>query len=336
MLGVIALSILILNLQVYSFMNKPINIESESVSFEIANGSSFNFISNQLIKKNIINNDLWLKMYVRFFSLAGQIQAGDYLIEAHSTPKSILQQFISGRVKLYSFTLIEGWNARESLNALQANKAVKATISEDEWPNFLKSLGSKRLHPEGLFLPETYNFSRNTSDREILRLAYKLMKSTLEAEWATRTVNTHIKNEYEALILASIVEKETARSDERAKIAGVFLNRLEKRMRLQTDPTVIYGMGTTFDGNLTRINLKTDTPYNTYTRLGLPPTPISMPGKAAIRAVLQPNLSEYLYFVATGIEDGSHTFSKNKKEHDIAVLEYLSRINKKKKFRKIN
>ena len=327
-LSVVVISLLVFSYQVYHFMNTPMDIEGDDNSFEVIKGSSFNLISNQLVQEKYITNDFWLKIYVRFFNLEGRIQAGEYLIESGLTPKSLLLQMTSGRVKLYSFTIIEGWNAQETLNALHANRLIKATITEKDWPSFLQSLDSKILHPEGLFLPETYRFARNSTDREILKQAYDFMKSTLEKEWKDRKFSSHIKNPYDALILASIVEKETARADERSKIAGVFLNRLEKKMRLQTDPTVIYGIGLSFDGNLTRRDLRADTPYNTYTRHGLPPTPISMPGKASIRAVLDPEISDFLYFVATGNGDGSHKFSKTKKEHDSAVSEYLSRIKK--------
>jgi UPF0755 protein len=181
-------------------------------------------------------------------------------------------------------------------------------------------------HPEGLFLPETYRFPRNTSDRQLLTQAYELMQEVLAEEWQARSESTPVDSPYEVLVLASIVEKETARADERPRIAGVLARRLEKRMRLQMDPTVIYGIGPAFDGNLTRKHLQTDTPYNTYTRGGLPPTPIAMPGRAAINAVLNPAEGDELYFVATGLGDGSHKFSATKDEHDAAVAEYLKRL----------
>jgi UPF0755 protein len=179
-----------------------------------------------------------------------------------------------------------------------------------------------------LFLPETYRFPKGTSDIEILRRAYDMMARTLETEWNNRTAELPLADPYEALILASIIERETAREDERGKIAGVFVRRLQKGMRLQTDPTVIYGIGPAFDGNLTRRHLQTSTPYNTYTLGGLPPTPIAMPGKAAIRAALNPAPGPELYFVATGFPDGSHKFSATSKEHEAAVAEYLARLRK--------
>ena len=191
-------------------------------------------------------------------------------------------------------------------------------------------LGNAQELCEGLFLPETYHFPRNTSDRKLLRQAYALMQTVLEQEWPQRAPDAPVKTPYEALILASIVEKETARADERQRIAGVFARRLDKRMRLQTDPTVIYGIGPEFNGNITRRDLRTDTPYNTYTRGGLPPTPIAMPGRDAIHAVLHPADGKELYFVATGLGDGSHKFSDTKAEHDAAVAEYLKRLRSKR------
>jgi UPF0755 protein len=212
------------------------------------------------------------------------------------------------------------------LDALHAHDMIEATFTEEDWPALLEELGAGTRHPEGLFLPETYHFPRGTSDRELLKQAYEHMQTALAEEWASRDSGLPITSPYEALILASIVEKETARADERARIAGVFVRRMQKRMRLQTDPTVIYGIGKAFNGNLTRRDLKTDTPYNTYTRHGLPPTPIALPGRDAIHAALHPAAGEELYFVATGLGDGSHAFSVTKEQHDAAVAEYLRRL----------
>lgn len=317
--------------QVNKFMDAPLSIPDGGIEFEIPAGSSFASVSSKLVAGKIISNDRWMRLYVRWHDQAGAIQAGDYLIEPGATPKSLLEQFTKGAVRLYAFTIVEGWNYREVLQALKANDAVKATMTDEDWPALLESLGAEVTHPEGLFLPETYRFPRNTTDRALLGQAYTLMQSVLTQEWDERGEDTPVQTAYEALILASIVEKETARVDERPKIAGVFARRLDKRMRLQTDPTVIYGIGPAFDGNLTRKNLKADTPYNTYTRHGLPPTPIAMPGRAAIHAALHPLDGTELYFVATGLDDGSHKFSTTKAEHDAAVAEYLIRLRKKRR-----
>lgn len=316
--------------QVNRFMDSPLLLADKAVEFEISAGSSFASVSRKLVAGEIIADDRCLRLYVRWHGKGGAIQAGDYLIEPGATPKSLLEQFTNGTVRLYAFTLVEGWNSHEVLQALHANDAVNATMSDEDWPALMESLGAEVMHPEGMFLPETYRFPRDTTDRDLLAQAYALMQEILAEEWQERSSDSPVQSAYEALILASIVEKETARADERPKIAGVFARRLAKRMRLQTDPTVIYGIGSAFDGNLTRKHLTTDTPYNTYTRHGLPPTPIAMPGRAAINAALNPEDGTELYFVATGLGDGSHKFSTTKAEHDAAVAEYLARMRRKR------
>ncbi len=323
--------VVVLISQVNTFMTTPLRVPESGVAFEIPSGSSFDTVSNMLVAADLIENDRWFQLYVRWHDKAGAIQAGDYLIEAGSTPLNVLDQFIKGSVRLYTFTLVEGWNSREVLAALHANDAVQATMTDEDWPALLDSLGAEIMHPEGLFLPETYRFPKNTTDKVLLQQAYGLMQAVLAEEWAARSTDAPVTSPYEALILASIVEKETARGDERPKIAGVFARRLTKHMRLQTDPTVIYGIGPGFDGNLTRKHLTTDTPYNTYTRHGLPPTPIAMPGRAAINAALNPEAGSALYFVATGLGDGSHKFSVSKAEHDAAVADYLKRLRQQRR-----
>ncbi len=308
------------------FMDTAVSLPEDGATFVIAPGSSFATVSADLVAQGIIDDDFWYRLHARQSGEASGIQAGEYTLAAGATPRTLLEQFTRGSVRLYSFTIVEGWNHRDLLKALHANETIAATMTEEDWPAFLESLDSPVTHPEGLFLPETYRFPRNTSDRQLLTQAYELMQEVLAEEWQARGESTPVASPYEALVLASIVEKETARADERPRIAGVFARRLAKRMRLQTDPTVIYGIGAAFDGNLTRKHLQTDTPYNTYTRGGLPPTPIAMPGRAAINAVLHPAEGEELFFVATGLGDGSHKFSVTKDEHDAAVAEYLKRL----------
>jgi len=317
--------------QVDRFMSTEVSAPTDGIDFEIANGSSFAVVSRQLVEQGVIDSDRWFRLYARWSGQASAVQAGHYLILPGATPASMLEQFTSGAVRLYSFTIIEGWNHRDLLAALHANEEIKASMTDEDWPGLLSDLGASAIHPEGLFLPETYRFARNTTDRELLAQAYSLMQTVLSEEWSARDEATLVASPYEVLILASIVEKETARADERQRIAGVFTRRLEKRMRLQTDPTVIYGIGPGFNGNLTRTDLRTDTPYNTYTRHGLPPTPIALPGRAAINAALNPSDGEELYFVATGLGDGSHRFSATKVEHDAAVAEYLRRLRQKRR-----
>jgi UPF0755 protein len=323
--------LLLVTSQVNRFMASPLSVPDGGIEFEIPPGSSFASVSNNLLSEKLIADDRWLRLYVRWHDMGGAIQAGEYLIELGASPKSLLEQFTNGAVRLYSFTLVEGWNFREVLQSMHANDAVKATMSDEDWPALLDSLGATVVHPEGLFLPETYRIPRGTTDRELLKLAYALMQKVLAEEWDERSSASPTKTPYETLILASIVEKETARVDERPRIAGVFARRLKKRMRLQTDPTVIYGLGPSFDGNLTRKHLKADTPYNTYTRHGLPPTPIAMPGRAAINAVLNPEDGTELFFVATGLADGSHKFSTTKVEHDAAVAAYLAELRRNRR-----
>jgi len=308
------------------YLETPLNLPPNGLRHVIPTGTPFVAVCDSLAADGVIEHCTLLRWYARWTGDAERIQAGEYLIAAGTTPAGLLDQFTSGAVVLHTFTIIEGWNHRELLAQLQRHPEVVSTMSSDDWPALLESLGSTYASPEGLFLPETYHFPRGTEDRSLLAQAHGLMQAVLDEEWAARAEALPLDDAYEALILASIIEKETGRADERERISGVFVRRLQKNMRLQTDPTVIYGVGEAFDGNLTRKHLRTDTPYNTYTRHGLPPTPIAMPGRAAIRAALHPADGDELYFVATGLGDGSHTFSVTVEEHEKAVGEYLKRL----------
>jgi UPF0755 protein len=312
--------------QVNRFLDTPVNVPPDGMDFEIEPGSSFHEVSRRLADSGVVSSPRLLRGYARWTGQANSVHAGEYRILEGTTAAELLDQFTSGNVRLYSFTIIEGWNRWDLLAALTDHPQINASMTDEDWPALLEELGAGTTNPEGLFLPETYHFPRNTNDRSLLKQAYALMQSALAREWEGRDESSPVRTPYEALILASIVEKETARADERARIAGVFARRLDKRMRLQTDPTVIYGIGPAFNGNLTRRDLQTDTPYNTYTRGGLPPTPIAMPGRDAIRAALHPADGSELYFVATGLGDGSHKFSTTKAEHDAAVAEYLKQL----------
>ncbi|NNC77610.1 MAG: endolytic transglycosylase MltG [Woeseiaceae bacterium] len=315
-----------LAVHVDQIMDSPINVPDAGMDFEIPSGTPFAGVSRELENLGVITDGDILRWYARWTGQAADIQAGNYRLKSGSTARDLLDQFTSGDVRLYSVTIVEGWNHREMLKALHANPNITATMTDEDWPVLLAELGSDVTGPEGLFLPETYYFPLRATDRSILTEAYRLMQKVLNEEWSARADDTPVVSPYEALILASIVEKETARADERQRIAGVFARRLQKNMRLQTDPTVIYGIGPDFNGNLTRRDLRTDTPYNTYTRHGLPPTPIAMPGRAAINAALNPAAGEELYFVATGLGDGSHKFSVTHAQHEAAVQEYLRRL----------
>jgi len=325
MVAVAVVAAVFAGIAVNRFLHGPAAIAEKGLSFEISPGSSLQAVSTELAVQGVIEHPSWLTWYARYSGSASKIRAGQYRLEAGDTPVDILRRFVAGQVELFSFTIVEGWNYRELLAAMSASEVIQSSIVFEDWPAVLESFGASQQHPEGLFLPETYRFPKNTRDVDVLRQANQLMQQTLEEEWQNRDENLPFTSRYEALVLASIIEKETARADERAQISGVFVRRLENRMRLQTDPTVIYGIGTEFDGNITRRHLHTDTPYNTYTRHGLPPTPIAMPGRAAIHAALHPAPGKTLFFVATGLGDGSHKFSATKADHDAAVREYLAR-----------
>ena len=312
-------------------MSAEMPVPEGGTTFVIDPGSSFSAVARELVDEGLVESYFWLRLTARWTGAENRVQAGEYRIEPGMNAYNLLELFEKGAVQLYSFTIIEGWNRYDLLAALHASEFIDASMTDEDWPALLAELGAGETNPEGLFLPETYRFPRNSTDREVLKRAYMQMQEVLAEEWQARSDDTLVKTPYEALILASIVEKETARADERQRIAGVFTRRLAKRMRLQTDPTVIYGIGPDFNGNLTRRDLRTDTPYNTYTRHGLPPTPIAMPGKAAIHAALHPADGEELFFVATGLGDGSHKFSKTKDEHDAAVAEYLERLRQRRR-----
>jgi UPF0755 protein len=325
-LGLAVFVAVVISWRVERFMDTPLAVPGEGVALTVAPGMSFSGVTAQLIELELIDDDRWYRLYARVSGDASDVHAGDYTIGPGATPRSLLDKLTRGSVRLYSFTIIEGWNQYDLLRALHASEWIDATLTDEDWPALLSELGADVMHPEGLFLPETYRFPRGTSDREVLAEAYRLLQQVLDQEWPKRDETSPVSTPYEALVLASIIEKETARADERARISGVFARRLQKRMRLQTDPTVIYGIGPQFNGNLTRADLRRDTPYNTYTRFGLPPTPIAMPGRAAIRAALNPAPGNELFFVATGLGDGSHAFSTTKEQHDAAVAEYLKRL----------
>jgi UPF0755 protein len=324
-LFVIAAVAVAFTLRFNRFLDAPVAVDDGGSAFEIRPGAPFRQVADDLAERGIIGEPELLRLYARLAGRAGNVQAGEYLIEAGLTPRELLDKFVSGDVRLYSFTIVEGWTFRELLAALDDDPVIESSLQYEDWPGLLASFGADADYPEGLFLPETYRFPRGTTARDLLRQSYDLMTTVLEAEWQDRAVGLPLTTPYEALILASIVEKETALASERPRIAGVFVRRLQTGMRLQTDPTVIYGIGVEFNGNLTRRDLRTDTPYNTYTRGGLPPTPIALPGQAAINAAVNPADGTELFFVATGLGDGSHKFSDTKEQHDQAVREYLAR-----------
>ncbi|MCG6937049.1 MAG: endolytic transglycosylase MltG, partial [Gammaproteobacteria bacterium] len=244
-----------------------------------------------------------------------------YLITPGSTLAGLLDNMVAGKVVQHDITLIEGSSFRQLLETIHKAPIITKQLENLSDEEIMKRLGHAGEHPEGRFYPDTYYVSRGVTDTDLLNRAYTVMQQTLEAEWQRREDDLPFKSSYEALILASIVEKETAVAEERPLIAGLFINRLRKKMRLQTDPAVIYGIKN-FDGNIRFRDLRNDTPYNTYTRNGLPPTPIAMPGRESINAVLHPDKTDYLYFVAYGDGSGRHVFSTNLKDHEKAVDQY--------------
>ncbi len=303
-----------------TFSQTPLQLPEGGMPYHLEPGTSMGRLADNLERRGIVSSGLYLRSLASFSGRAGKIQAGEYFITPGTTPETLLQQLVSGRVKSYSLTLVEGWNFKQVLAAVQGHEALKHTLEGLTDGEIMARLGHPGEHPEGRFYPDTYKFPRGTTDSAFLERAYQTMSRLLEDEWEKRDLDLPLKTPYEALILASIVEKETGVAGERSEIAGVFVRRLRKGMKLQTDPTVIYGMGEDFAGNIRRRDLKQDTPYNTYVHAGLPPTPISMPGSAAIRAVLHPAPGKSLYFVARG--DGSHYFSKSLAEHNRAVRKF--------------
>lgn len=295
-------------------------IESTDIHYSIKPGSSLSFIIYDLAKKNIIRNPRYLLWYARINGLSNKMKAGDYLLSNKLSSREFLNDIFSGKVVQYSLTIIEGWSFQQLLNALNKHVEIKHTINKSSKEDVMLKLGLAGIHFEGQFLPDTYLFPKMLSDIDFLKRAHLAMQNTLKEEWNRRAVGILYKNSYEALIMASIIEKETGKASERSQISGVFVRRLKKRMRLQTDPTVIYGMGDRYKGNIRKRDLLRDTPYNTYRRRGLPPTPIALPGRDAIYAALHPVDGDALYFVARG--DGSHQFSATLREHNKAVIKY--------------
>jgi UPF0755 protein len=303
-----------------SFRTAPLTIGDEAVSLLVKPGSSFKSVASELHERGVLEQPVYLVLLARWQGVDGKIKAGEYALHPGLDPEQLLQQLTEGQVLQYALTLIEGETFREMMRRIAEAPALEQTLGDHKGETVMQAIGYPGLHPEGRFLPETYHYPRGTRDVDVLRRAFRDMETFLDAKWAKRDADLPLKTPYEALILASIVEKETGLASERPQIAGVFVRRLKKGMRLQTDPTVIYGIGEQFDGDIRFRDLRKDTPYNTYTRAGLPPTPIAMPGKEAIHAVLHPAPGDSLYFVARG--DGSHEFSATLGAHNRAVDTY--------------
>jgi UPF0755 protein len=312
------------------WLTSPLTIGSAPVTVEIARGETLSGVGRDLARRGILEHPRWLSAYARMTGADARMRAGEYSLAPGTTPQALLRLFESGTVVQHSVTIVEGWTFRDLRRALEREDLLDNTLRGKSEAAVMHVLGEDGMAPEGLFFPDTYVYGKGATDVEILRQARDRMRNELDSAWQDRAGKLPFDTSYEALILASIVERETANPVERPRIAGVFAERLRIGMRLQTDPTVIYGLGAGFDGNLRRADLERDGPYNTYTRAGLPPTPIALPGAAALRAAVQPDVRGELYFVATGLPDGTHRFSRTLAEHEAAVREYLARYRKQR------
>jgi len=296
------------------------------VRIDVPVGAGLRSVLQQLQRQGAVRHARLVALYLRLHGSSVRVQAGNYEITAHETARDVLEQLNSGRVVLESLTVVEGWTFAQLRHALDAHPAIAHQLRDLTDSQIMSALGHDGEAAEGRFFPDTYRFAAGTADRKILEGAYERMQIELNNAWMARAANLQLSSAQQALIMASIVEKETGREDERARVAAVFENRLRIGMRLQTDPTVIYGLGERYDGTIHTRDLETDTPYNTYTRAGLPPTPIALPGAASLQATMHPADTDALYFVATGNGDGSHQFSATLAQHDVAVRAYLRKI----------
>ncbi|MCP4979614.1 MAG: endolytic transglycosylase MltG [Gammaproteobacteria bacterium] len=315
--------------QLLRFQHDDIALPQQETIFLIKSGSNIKSIAQDLTMHKIIEDPWLFILLAKVKGVETRVRAGEYQIESGQTADDLLELFTQGSSIQYSLTVIEGWSFRQMLAAIADDPIIEQTLTGKTNEQIMAQLGYPDQHPEGMFFPDTYRFPKGTSDTDFLRRAYQVMQKHLNREWSQRDQDLPLKSSYEALILASIIEKETGAAFERPLIAGVFNERLKRKMRLQTDPTIIYGLGENFDGNIRFRDLKKDTPYNTYLHAGLTPTPIALPGLDALHAALHPADTEALYFVSKG--DGTHHFSKTLQEHNDAVNRYqLKRRNKDK------
>ena len=307
-----------------AFADAPLGLGATERVLDVPLGTPFNRVVRDLRRRGLTEAPLaYWRLLAWQMRVSDGLHACEYAVEQGLTPRRLLDRMARGEVIQHRVTLIEGSSFREIRAALAREEALAQASGAMSDAEIMAAIGAAGVHPEGRFLPETYAYTRGMRDLDVLRRAYGAMQKALAAAWAARVADLPLSDPDQMLVLASIVEKETGRADERARIAGVFTRRLKIGMRLQTDPTVIYGVGTAFDGNLTRVHLATDTPYNTYTRGGLPPTPIAAPGRDALRAVARPDEGQALFFVARG--DGSHEFSATLAQHNAAVARWQLR-----------
>ncbi|MFY9512682.1 MAG: endolytic transglycosylase MltG [Rubrivivax sp.] len=302
------------------WLNRPLPLAAPSVELSIEAGTTPREIAAGWVQAGVMSSPFLLYEWFRWSGQARRIRAGSYAIDTGTTPRQLLQRMVQGDETLETVRLIEGWTLRQWRAELARAPSLKPTTAQMDENQLMAALGRPGERAEGRFFPDTYAYSRGVSDVAVLKRALRAMDIKLTTAWAERAADTPLKSMNDALVLASIVEKETGIAGDRGKVAGVFANRLRIGMPLQTDPTVIYGLGEAFDGDLRKRDLQTDTPYNTYTRAGLPPTPIAMPGLASLRAAVKPETTKALYFVARG--DGSSVFSDTLADHNRAVNQY--------------
>lgn len=302
------------------YVNSPVRMAAESAEVEIPPGTRLRGTVALLERAGVRVRPTHFEVLARILGRERDIKAGNYLLTQPFTPVELIEKLTRGDVTQAEIRLIEGWTFAQFRQALDASADLRHDTTGVEDAEILKRIQAAEPHPEGLFFPDTYLFARGSSDVAVLRRAYRAMQRHLQNEWNAKAPNVPYKSAYEALIMASIIEKETGRPSERDQIGGVLVNRMRIGMRLQVDPTIIYGLGASFDGNLKKVHLLEDGPYNTYTRAGLPPTPIAMPGLASLRSAVRPAKTDALYYVSRG--DGSSQFSRNLNEHNRAVSKY--------------
>ena len=325
LLGLVFILVLLAAGGAWWWLNEPMTLKlpqgAQVLDLEIEPGTSANTVAGVVTDSGVALPTALLQQWFRWSGQARQIKAGSYEITPGTTPRTLLSMLVRGDQALRHVTLVEGWNFSQVRAALQKAEQLAPESAGLSPEMIMEKLGRPGVHPEGRFFPDTYTYAKGASDLAVLQRAARAMDKRIDAAWAMRSPDTPLKTVNEALILASIVEKETGKPADRGQIAGVFVNRLRIGMLLQTDPSVIYGLGDRFSGNLRKRDLQTDTPYNTYTRAGLPPTPIAMPGRAAMLAAVQPAPTPALYFVARG--DGTSQFSASLDEHNRAVNKYI-------------
>jgi UPF0755 protein len=309
-------------------LDEPLHLATP-LRFKVPTGASFAHVAADLASQGIVAQPKAWIFYARWTGLAPAVKAGEYEVQPGATPRELLMKMVNGQVLLHSFTIVDGWRVQDLLEALRRNPEIVSTLPEQASPaargaDVMAKLGSAGMDPEGQFLPETYRFVGGTADIELLRQAHAALLRELDAAWRDRDPDLPLHTANELLIMASIVEKESGLPQELAKIAGLYLHRLSIGMRLQADPTVIYGLGQHYDGDIHSVDLRTDGPYNTYTRAGLPPTPIALAGAAVIRATARPEKTDAIYFVASTKGDGSHVFSATLEQHNAAVAAYVA------------